>query len=173
MNNEDIKNKFNDALDSFIKDDHELLWLDANERSISHKFAEHLQREFPDWHVDCEYNRLDRERQAKAIDISKDKWKKLVRPDPVREISYEDLLVAEDHPTVFPDIIVHHRGIPDNLLVIEIKKSHSADIGWDEHKLDAYIRILDYKAGVLLVFVTKVKSKRREDLIQELSWSYS
>ena len=40
--------------------------MDANERSLTHKLAEYLQCEFPDWHVDCEYNRhgLDVKRLA-------------------------------------------------------------------------------------------------------------
>lgn len=31
--------------------------MNANERSMTHKFAEHLQKYFPGWNVDCEYNR--------------------------------------------------------------------------------------------------------------------
>jgi len=169
MNNQELKTAFDKALDNFIKDDHDLLWLDASERAISHKFAEHLQREFPGWHVDCEYNR--QRHRAKVIQISKDKWKELVKAGKADEaIKYEDLMVAEDPPTVFPDIIVHHRDTQNNLLVVEIKKSHSADIGWDEHKLDAYLRELQYQAGVLLVLKTGAKSTRRDDLIDKCYW---
>jgi len=41
----------------FIKENRHLLRHDLNERTISHKFAEALQGQFPGWHVDCEYNR--------------------------------------------------------------------------------------------------------------------
>lgn len=169
MNNQELKTAFDKALHNFIKDDHELLRLDANERTISHKFAEHLQREFSEWDVDCEYNRL--KFQKKVIDISRDKWKELVNDGKAPEtISYEDLMVGDEPTTVFPDIIVHHRNIEDNLLVIEIKKAKSPDIGWDEHKLRAYIRELDYKAGVLLVLKTGVKSTHKDDLIDKCYW---
>ena len=59
---------------------------------------------------------------------------------------------------MFPDIIVHQRGDPDNLLLIEIKKAKSPNIDWHRHKLKAYLEELNYKAGVLLVFVTEVES---------------
>jgi hypothetical protein len=171
MTNEEIETKFNDALDSFIEVNHELLWFDASERAISHKFAEHLQHKFQDWHVDCEYNRLQRERQAKVIRSSKQKYEELIQEGRAPEtISYEDLLVTENLPTVFPDIIVHHRGVQENLLVIEIKKAKSPNIDWDRFKVEAYVRQLDYQSGVLLVFVTEVESRNREQLIQDPFW---
>lgn len=40
----------------FIDDDH-LLKENINERSITHRLAMYYQEHFPDWHVDCEYNR--------------------------------------------------------------------------------------------------------------------
>jgi hypothetical protein len=45
------------AAESLVTHDGYLLACDLNERSITHKFAEHLQRKFPEWNVDCEYNR--------------------------------------------------------------------------------------------------------------------
>jgi len=168
MSIEELKSAVDKALDSFIKADCELLWLDASERAISHKLAEHLQRKFKGWHVDCEYNR-DRD-QPKTIEASKRKWKQLVQAGVAPEtIKYEDL-ITDDLPTAFPDIIVHRRNTPMNLLVIEIKKSGGPDIGWDEHKLKACIRGLRYQAGLFLVFNTEVESKNREDLIDECRW---
>ena len=77
---EDVKRRVIAAICALYRHDRELLDVDANERSITHKLAEHLQREFPGWHVDCEYNRVGREpRRLEA-------------------------------KTVFPDIIVHRRG---------------------------------------------------------------
>ena len=77
-----------------LKNDHELFETKANERSISHKLAEYLQQRFPEWHVDCEYNRYGR-------DIKR-------------------LKEGEEH-RVYPDIIVHMRNTAYNLLVIELK----------------------------------------------------
>lgn len=45
------------ALSELLENDHDLLGIDANERSITFRFAMYLQRHFPDWTVDCEYNR--------------------------------------------------------------------------------------------------------------------
>ena len=77
---------------AFLKAEGDLLQLNANERSITHKLAEYLQREFSDWNVDCEYNRL-----GAAI-------KRLPAPE---AIGSDD----EDGRTIFPDIIVHRRNI--------------------------------------------------------------
>lgn len=71
----------------------------AHERSITHKLAEYLQREFLDYNVDCEYNKhglatkvLPRECEERAREF------------------------------VYPDIVVHVRGNDDsNLLVVEAK----------------------------------------------------
>jgi len=169
MSNEELKTAVDEPLDSFIEVDHELLWRDVSERAISHKFAEHIQRRFPDWQVDCEYNRFEFEK--KVTHISKRIWSQLVKEGQAQEtIRYEDLLVDDAPPTVFPDIIVHHRGVQENLLVIEIKKAKSPDIGWDERKLDAYIRELGYRIGLLLVFVTGKNSMKRKDLVQQVTW---
>ena len=54
---EDVKRRVIAAICALYRHDRELLDVDANERSITHKLAEHLQRKFPGWHVDCEYNR--------------------------------------------------------------------------------------------------------------------
>lgn len=45
------------GLDLLIKNDEYLLTNNLNERSITHKLAEHYQHLFPRWNVDCEYNR--------------------------------------------------------------------------------------------------------------------
>jgi hypothetical protein len=71
----------------------------AHERSITHKLAEYLQLEFPDYNVDCEYNRHGL--AAKLLP---------------RECS------GHAQEFVFPDIVVHVRGNDgSNLLVIEAK----------------------------------------------------
>lgn len=45
------------AYDALIRHDQYLLDVDASERSLTHKLAEYIQREFLAWDVDCEYNR--------------------------------------------------------------------------------------------------------------------
>lgn len=86
---------------------------------MTHKFAEYLQSEFPDWNVDCEYNRCGD--VPKRLQLM------------VAAIPSDD----EDDQTVFPDIIVHHRGQPENLLVIEAKRSGNKS-DTDRKKLAAF-----------------------------------
>ncbi len=40
-----------------LQSDAYLLRVDVNERAIAHRLAIYVQNAFPDWHVDCEYNR--------------------------------------------------------------------------------------------------------------------
>lgn len=45
------------SLRKLIKDDYYLLEKEVNERSVTHKLAEHLQLLSPEWNIDCEYNK--------------------------------------------------------------------------------------------------------------------
>jgi hypothetical protein len=92
------------ALDGFMLHDADLLYRNASEWAISHKFAEHLQRRFPYWHVDCEYNR-----RGDAIKQQR------IGPSGAAHSSGRARRVR-------PDIIVHRRGVRENLLVVEVKK---------------------------------------------------
>ena len=121
---EEVFQKVVTAITNLYRFDRELLEVDANERSITHKLAEHLQKEFPEWHVDCEYNR-------RGVDT-----KKLLEI-----ISYPIEInspVDTEARTVFPDIIVHKRTTPLNLLVIEVKKDNNNDSTIDIQKLEAF-----------------------------------
>ena len=131
---EDVKRRVIAAICALYRHDRELLAVDANERSITHKLAEHLQREFPEWHVDCEYNRVGRETKRLVVNVGK--------PEP------DDL----EAKTVFPDIIVHHRTTPENLLVIEVKKATGRDDTSDIEKLKRFTKVREYRYeyGLLL-----------------------
>ena len=135
MSLEDVKKRVIEAICSLYRYDPELLNVDANERSITHKLAEHLQREFPEWHVDCEYNRVGHDtKRLWGMDVGK--------PEP------DDL----EAKTVFPDIIVHHRTTPENLLVIEVKKATGRDDTGDIEKLERFTKVREYRYeyGLLL-----------------------
>src|SRR5579885_985915 len=53
----DLKRRLIAAVCALYRYDSDLIDVDANERSLTHKLAEHLKGVFPGWHVDCEYNR--------------------------------------------------------------------------------------------------------------------
>jgi hypothetical protein len=122
-----------EALGELIEKDGYLLKVDANERSIVHRFALHLQKRLPEWHVDCEYNRDG--------------------VDP-KHIEYHPLTPdAEDTEakTVYPDVIVHLRGTKNNYLVIELKKStNSVSRKVDIAKLRGYKQDLGYGFALFL-----------------------
>ena len=136
------------ALARLLRDDVYLLEVDANERSISHRLALYLEEEFPGRDVDCEYNR-DRH-EPKRLQLE---------PENVRS---DD----EQGKTVYPDIIVHKRGEPRNLLAIEIKKDTGENGDKDLQKLRALRHQLGYSYALFIRFGT-----RRDAGVTELQWS--
>lgn len=121
-----IREKIDRAIQAVLKNDLFLLMNNSDEWSISHKLAEYLQQEFPEWHVDLEYNR--------------DK-------DQVKEIKGKKIR---------PDIIVHLRNTGNNLLVVEIKKSSNLDNLEDDRdrlrKFTAPKGKFRYRLGLLVIF---------------------
>ena len=115
--------------------DKKLLEIKVNERTITHKLAVYLQQNFPEFNVDCEYNRI--EDIVKKIELPKDR------------INWDDT----EAKIVFPDIIIHKRGIQeDNLLVIEVKKSSNINSGdLDRMKLHTFLQEpYNYAYGLFL-----------------------
>lgn len=116
------------ALDRLIECDSYLLDANSSERSVTHRLAVYLMEVFPDYDVDCEYNR-------DGFDV-----KRLELP---QRNCVDDAL---DAVTVFPDIVVHRRGSnKHNLFVIEVKKSSSTiSSDYDVQKLHAFRSQLAY-----------------------------
>jgi hypothetical protein len=140
LTQEDICQRVNRALETLCKRDSLLLDVDANERSITHWFACYLQHEFPEWDVDCEYNRhMDETKRLKLVS---------------KDVKTDDTLGQ----TVYPDIIVHKRRTDQNLLVIEVKKSTSTvKDDNDIQKLIAFKRELGYVNTLFLKIHTGYK----------------
>ncbi len=57
MDRSEMRKRVVEALLKVGEKDKALLAVSANERSITHKLAEYLQTAFPEYNVDCEYNR--------------------------------------------------------------------------------------------------------------------
>jgi hypothetical protein len=97
-------------------EDRSLLLLDVHERSICFRLAVYLAEQFPEFDVDCEYNRNHAEKS----------YQKRVRDTELIElVKRQPRLGNEDGLMILPDIIVHIRDKPPNLLVIETKKTSS------------------------------------------------
>jgi hypothetical protein len=131
---EDVKRAVGISLGVLSKNDSFLLQNAVNERSVSHKLAEYLQSHFPDWNVDCEYDR-------KGLDNPK-------ILDGIRECSER-----RRTDRVIPDIIIHRRNSDDNLLVIEI--ADQANDPCDLKKLELFTSVrgqFRYRFGLFLRF---------------------
>jgi hypothetical protein len=141
-----------EAIEQFEKDDKALIERNVNERSITHKLAEHLQKVFDEcgYDVDCEYNRRGEDTKRLKFKFSK------CEPTDI------------DSKTVYPDIIVHKRGKKENLLVIEAKKSGSStdDQCIDVQKLIAFTKDARYKYRFGLFLLIDVREGQKK-LIDE------
>ena len=126
--------------------DKKLLEIKVNERTITHKLAEYLQQNFPEFNVDCEYNRFE------------DLVKKMILPKD--KINWDDT----EAKTIFPDIIIHKRGTQEaNLLVIEVKKSNNNSEDFDRMKLHTFLqKPFNYQYGLFLRINLKGENDKLE-----------
>ena len=129
-------NKVVTALQEFYAREAFLLDKDLGERTLTHRLAVHCEKQFSGWDVDCEFNRLG-ERTLR--------------------LPHGSIVSTDDHlgKSVYPDIVVHQREIPNNLLTVEIRKaSNHTALDHDQHKLmaltDPHVWFA-YEIGVLLV----------------------
>jgi hypothetical protein len=128
------------ALGEFYAREAYLFEKDLGERTMTHRLAVHIERQFPGWDVDCDYNRLG-ERTLR--------------------LPRGTIVSTDDHlgKSVYPDIVVHRRGIPNNLLAIEVRKAaNHQPPEHDRHKLrgltDPHLWFA-FWAGVYLVLGRK------------------
>lgn len=134
------------CLGILLKHDSFLLKMHVNERSVSHKLAEYLQIQFPDWNVDCEYNRSvnDTENITKMLH------------------GVKGCTIDKDTDRVIPDIIIHQRGTNYNFLVIEMKIR--GDDPCDIVKLEKFTSLKEnfkYKLGLFIKFNSENKPELR------------
>ena len=129
------------ALGEFYARETHLLEKDLGERVLTHRLAVHLENQFSGWDVDCDYNRLGERRlrlpKGSIVSTGDDIGK-----------------------SVYPDIVVHRRTIPENLLAIEIRKgANHQPLEHDRHKLRALTDPhlwFAYRIGLLLVLGRKL-----------------
>ena len=132
------------AIEAFYAREGVLFDKDLGERTLTHRMAVHLEKQFEGWQVDCDYNRLG-ERLLK--------------------LPHGTIVSTDDHlsKSIYPDIVVHQREIPNNLLAIEVRKAgNHQPLEHDQHKLRALTDPhlwFAYWIGVFLVLAkAKVKS---------------
>src|SRR3989344_957827 len=141
MDSQLIEEILGNTIKCFLEKEIDLFSIDANERSLTHKFAEYLQIFVGDvWKVDCEYNRYGDE--PKKLDEIKNIVGNNTTTDKIKS------------KTVYPDIIIHKRGqLGHNLLVIEAKKdpTHKEEI-IDTNKLKKIQEKYRYDFAIFLIF---------------------
>jgi len=137
-----IKTKVRRAFKRFMEVERALLSAKTNERSLTHRLAIQVERLFPQYDVDCEYNRDGN--IPKRLDAFR-------RPS----VPSDDT----DGVTVYPDIIVHRRGQRANIVVIEAKLSSNnlpcvlpQTCHCDRCKLRAYRAEFGYAYAFYVVF---------------------
>jgi hypothetical protein len=128
-------NRLISALQEFYMRERGILERDLGERALIHRLAVQIERQFPGWDVDCDYNRLGE--------------RTMLLPRGTI-VSTDDSLGK----SVYPDIVVHRRTVPNNLLAIEVRKTaNHQPLAHDLHKLmaltDPHLWFA-YRVGVLL-----------------------
>ena len=112
-------NKVVTALGDFYARETYLLEHDLGERTLTHRLAVHLEKQFTGWEVDCDYDRLG---------------ERTLRLPHGTIVSTDDYFAK----SIYPDIVVHQREIPNNLLAIEVRKAaNHQPPEHDRHKLRA------------------------------------
>jgi hypothetical protein len=133
-------NKVVTALREFYAQEGFLFDRDIGERALTHRFAVHLEGQFPGWAVDCDYDRLGE--------------RTLLLP-------HGTIISTDDHlgRSIYPDVVVHRREIPNNLLAIEVRKAtNHTSLDHDRHKLRALTdphAWFAYWIGVLVILARK------------------
>jgi len=133
-------NKVVVALQEFFARESFLLERDLGERVLTHRLAVHIEHQFSGWEVDCDYDRLG-ERTLR--------------------LPHGSIVSTDDHlaKSVYPDIVVHQRAIPNNLLAIEVRKAiNHQPVDHDRRKLmaltDPHLWFA-YGAGLMVTLGTK------------------
>jgi hypothetical protein len=129
-------NKIVTGLREFYAHETYLLEKDLGERALTHRLAVAVEGQFPGWQVDCNYDRLG-ERTLR--------------------LPHGTIISTDDHlgKSIYPDIVVHQREIPNNLLAIELRKAaNHQPVEHDQHKLQALTDPhlwFAFRIGVLLI----------------------
>ncbi|MGL9623749.1 hypothetical protein QRQ56_37925 [Bradyrhizobium sp. U531] len=129
-------NKVIAALRDFYAHEGFLFEKDIGERAVTHRFAVYLEKQFAGWSVDCNYDRLG---------------------ERTLHLPHGTIISTDDHlgKSIYPDVVVHQREIPNNLLTVEIRTAaNHTPLEHDQHKLRALTDVnvwFPYWIGVLLV----------------------
>ena len=136
MNDNKIKEILIQSIKDLFKYDIYLLKNDLSERSITHRLAVCLEKNFSGFDVDCEYNGHAETGHRKLVKMLRSE---VIKLGLTRENDGDNEIINR---YVFPDIIIHKRGPSGsgkNILIVEAKKSTSTvSKEYDLEKLKRY-----------------------------------
>lgn len=133
-------NKLINALQDFYARETFLLERDLGEHTMTHRLAVCVEKQFAGWEIDCNYDRLG---------------------ERTMRLPHGTVVSTDDHlgKSIYPDIVVHQRDIPNNLLAIEVRKAtNHQPIEHDQHKLQALTDPhlwFAYAIGVMVTLTTR------------------
>lgn len=153
----EIKQRIRDAVWQLQELDGPLLEIAVHERTITHRLAIYLEPHFSSWDVDVEYNRSGPGDSKEIPDWEEIDWERYAEGLTVEELTRE----VKDR-TTYPDIIVHHRGTEENLVVIEVKKAGES---WDADRLK--LRVLGHQVGLNYSHAAFVEIPVADDHLRE------
>jgi hypothetical protein len=107
------------ALKEFYAREVFLFAQDLGERTLAHRLAVQLEKQFPDFDVDCDFDRLG----PRTL-----------------QLPHGSIVSTDDHlgKSIYPDIVVHQRSVPNNLIAIEVRKAgNHQPLEHDRQKLRA------------------------------------
>ena len=159
------------ALRQLFDYDRILLEIDSSERSITHWLGVYLSDRNPSpLNVDCEYNRYGNASKPKNLGHLAEQMQDVI--DSIMELK------GKKFANVSPDIAVHRRTLPINVLVLEAKKSKNIE-PWavDRMKLRMYTgdfngegQRLDYTFGLFVVFRHNEQITSISQMCELLEW---
>ena len=92
---------------------------DLGERALTHRLAVYVEQQFRNFEVDCDFDRLG----PRTLNLP-----------------HGSIVSTDDHlgKSIYPDIVVHRRAVPSNLIAVEVRKaSNHQPVEHDRHKLRA------------------------------------
>lgn len=143
-----IRDALEQSLLETLTSDWDLIALGCHEQSIAHRLAVYLERRFPKFHTDCEYNR--RKHFVKDYPAESGRVRRAMRPD----------------------IIVHRRNSVENVLAVEMKANANNSTSSDPQKLQALHSDADYlyKATAFIRILNSITDIQHGVLRADIVW---
>jgi hypothetical protein len=140
-----VRRALRQAVTEVLRDHPDLLRRGIAERTITGHIARQLAPAFPTWAVDPEYNRRTVVREGYEETIPK--------------------RVGRDRAIIVPDIVVHRRGSPQNLLAVELKRASDARGTHRDRRKLKRLRKMGYVHAVLVIL-----QDNREPYLATYEW---